>query len=272
MGKVRLCDIASDAGVSVSAVSRILSCDNSRKHSDETKKRVIAVAEKLGWFDSVSDKAIKAKKPLRVRRLYSSSVNAYQKALFDKGFNKAFDVVSSHIPVELVDDNEELAVVFGDEFDNVSDVPVIHVGFMALSGCFNIVADLIKAFSSFENKAFIGNRIYDSGFELSEYAFSLDPVSGYEAAGRLLGKCSPSLIVVSDDNIAAGVLKRVAALNIPVIGFGNFPISEEIGLSSFAVDYFSMGYLAGIMIEHHQSLSSDIEVPVSFIERTPLPL
>ena len=124
MGKVRLCDIASDAGVSVSAVSRILSCDNSRKHSDETKKRVIAVAEKLGWFDSVSDKAIKAKKPLRVRRLYSSSVNAYQKALFDKGFNKAFDVVSSHIPVELVDDNEELAVVFGDEFDNVSDVPV----------------------------------------------------------------------------------------------------------------------------------------------------
>ena len=42
-----------------------------RKHSDETKKRVIASAEKLGWFDSVSDKAIKAKKPLRVRRLYS---------------------------------------------------------------------------------------------------------------------------------------------------------------------------------------------------------
>ena len=97
-------------------------------------------------------------------------------------------------------------------------------------------------------------------------------MSGYEAAGRLLGKCSPSLIVVSDDNIAAGVLKRVSALNIPVIGFGNFPISEEIGLSSFDVDYFSMGYLAGIMIEHHQSLSSDIEVPVSFIERTPLPL
>ena len=184
MGKVRLCDIASDAGVSVSAVSRILSCDDSRKHSDETKKRVVASAEKLGWFDSVSDKAIKAKKPLRVRRVYSSSVNAYQKALFDKGFNKAFDVVSSHIPVELVDDNEELAVVFGDEFDSVSDVPVIHAGFMALSGCFNIVADLIKAFSSFENKAFIGNRIYDSGFELSEYAFSLDPVSGYEAAGR----------------------------------------------------------------------------------------
>ena len=270
MGKVRLCDIASDAGVSVSAVSRILSCDNSRKHSDETKKRVIASAEKLGWFDSVSDKAIKAKKPLRVRRVYSSSVNAYQKALFDKGFNKAFDVVSSHIPVELVDYDEELAVVFGDKF--VSGVPVIHAGFMALSGCFNIVADLIKAFSSFENKAFIGNRIYDSGFELSEYAFSLDPVSGHEAAGRLLGKCSPSLIVVSDDNIAAGVLKRVSALNIPVIGFGNFPIAEEIGLSSFAVDYFSMGYLAGIMIEHHQSLSSDIEVPVSFIERTPLPL
>ena len=272
MGKVRLCDIASDAGVSVSAVSRILSCDDSRKHSDETKKRVVASAEKLGWFDSVSDKAIKAKKPLRGRRVYSSSVNAYQKALFDKGFNKAFDVVSSHIPVELVDDNEELAVVFGDEFDNVYDVPVIHAGFMVLSGCFNIVADLIKAFSSFENKAFIGNRIYDSGFELSEYAFSLDPVSGYEAAGRLLGKCSPSLIVASDDNIAAGVLKRVSALNIPVIGFGNFPLAEEIGLSSFDVDYFSMGYLAGIMIEHHQSLSSDIEVPVSFIERTPLPL
>ena len=154
MGKVRLCDIASDAGVSVSAVSRILSCDNSRKHSDETKKRVIASAEKLGWFDSVSDKAIKAKKPLRVRRLYSSSVNAYQKALFDKGFNQAFDVVSLHIPAELVDDNEELAVVFGDEFNNVSDVPVIHAGFMVLSGCFNIVADCRKTFSYFENKAY----------------------------------------------------------------------------------------------------------------------
>lgn len=271
MGRVRLCDIASDAGVSVSAVSRILSCDNSRKHSDETKRKVIASAEKLGWFDSVSDKAIKAKKPLRIRRIYSSSVNAYQKSLFDKGFDKAFSIVSSHIPIELVD-NGEFVIVFGDEF---TITPAIHAGFRYIDGCFNIVADLGKAFSSVASsgtKAFIGNSVYDFDFELAEYASSLDPVSGYDAAVRLLEECKPSLICASDDNIATGVLKRVSDMDIPVIGFGNFPIAEEIGLSSFAVDYFSMGYLAALMAEHYRFLHSDIEVPVSFIERKPLHL
>lgn len=50
MGKVKLKDIAANAGVSISTVSRILSGDDSRKSSSETIERVRKEAERLGYY------------------------------------------------------------------------------------------------------------------------------------------------------------------------------------------------------------------------------
>ena len=54
MGKVKLKDIASASGLSVSTVSRILSGDNSRKNSDETIERVLKAARELGYSEKGS--------------------------------------------------------------------------------------------------------------------------------------------------------------------------------------------------------------------------
>jgi DNA-binding LacI/PurR family transcriptional regulator len=47
---IRLKDIAQEANVSISTVSRILSNDSSRKSNDKTIARVFEAAEKLGYF------------------------------------------------------------------------------------------------------------------------------------------------------------------------------------------------------------------------------
>jgi DNA-binding LacI/PurR family transcriptional regulator len=47
---VKLKDIASASGVSISTVSRILSKDTTRKSSDETSRRVITIARELGYL------------------------------------------------------------------------------------------------------------------------------------------------------------------------------------------------------------------------------
>lgn len=52
MKKIRLKDVADKTGVSISTVSRILSCDRTRKMKDETVDLVLKTAEEMGYFST----------------------------------------------------------------------------------------------------------------------------------------------------------------------------------------------------------------------------
>ena len=70
--KVRLSEIAKQANVSVSTVSRILSGDTSRRASAETVERVLEAARTLGWVDNRAESIRRTQKLLRIGIIFIS--------------------------------------------------------------------------------------------------------------------------------------------------------------------------------------------------------
>jgi len=72
MAIVKLKDIASRCGVSVSTVSRILSSDTTRKISSETTERVKAAASEMGYFSDHAERALKLAPAINVACIFVS--------------------------------------------------------------------------------------------------------------------------------------------------------------------------------------------------------
>ena len=84
MGKVTLKDIAGKSGVSVSTVSRILSGDMSRRPSEETRGRVLAVAHELGFIESRTKSIRKARAPITLSSVFLSDHESLSSEFFQK--------------------------------------------------------------------------------------------------------------------------------------------------------------------------------------------
>ncbi len=84
MNDVKLKDIASITGVSISTVSRILSGDKTRKMKEETVKEVIKVASALGYYSSKRKKLGKAIGRIRLAVLFVSDHESLASPFFSE--------------------------------------------------------------------------------------------------------------------------------------------------------------------------------------------
>ena len=80
--KVRLSEIAKQANVSVSTVSRILSGDTSRRASAETVERVFEAARTLGWVDNRAESIRRTQKLLKIGIIFISDYESLASEFF----------------------------------------------------------------------------------------------------------------------------------------------------------------------------------------------
>jgi len=82
---VKLKDIAREAHVSISTVSRILSGDTSRKANDETIEKVITIAKELGYFEDKTHKInAQMKDKLNIGCIFTSDHESFVSPFFSK--------------------------------------------------------------------------------------------------------------------------------------------------------------------------------------------
>ncbi|MCH3916194.1 MAG: LacI family transcriptional regulator [Spirochaetia bacterium] len=86
MAAVKLKDIAKEAKLSISTVSRILSGDTSRKANVQTVERVMQIAKDLGYFDAQVKKisANTAKTPINVGCVFTSDHESFVSPFFSQ--------------------------------------------------------------------------------------------------------------------------------------------------------------------------------------------
>lgn len=252
MKKATIKDVAKEAGVSISTVSNAL--NNSPLVSEDTKNRIIQIAENIKYVPNMNGKMLKARKSMTVG-VFSSSVSGYyfyvlvdsifkelrrrgfglnivisrdKRALLSNVLSKNFDgiIVFDHERVgeheiELITQNQ-IKTVFLDRDLHGADIS--SVVFDSYKSSYDLTKYLIH----------LGHkRIYF--IEGEEYTYdNMERRRGYETALRETGA------EVNEDYFFKGMFEESYAYNDVISRFrlGNFPIPDAIVAAN---DYSAIG-------------------------------
>lgn len=242
MKKATIKDVAREAGVSISTVSNAL--NNSPLVNEDTKNKIVAVADQISYVPNLNGKLLKARKSM-VIGFFSSSVSGhYFSTLVDSiykecrrrgyGLNIIISRDKKVLLSNVISKNCDGIIVFDKE-----RVGEHEIGLMQQHQIKTVFLDRVisgqclssVAFDSFQSGYHMAKYLINLGHRLiyfiegEEYAYdNLERIRGFKEAAEENG------IEVRDDYFFRGMFEETYAYNEIISKFrlGNVPIPDAI--------------------------------------------
>lgn len=226
MGKVTIKDVAKEAGVAISTVSNAL--NDSDLVNDETKKRILAVADRLNYVPNLTGRQLKARKSHMLGFLTSSIGGDYFTVLLESMSSQCTDLGYT-LNILVSRDRQVIKnQILGNRFDGIfifqgERIELEELNLIEKQGIKTVLLD--RAY----NSAHVGSVVFDSyyaGYITAMHLINLghrkigfiegapDVYDSQERKRGFMDAMKESQLPVIEDYILAGYFEELLTYNI----------------------------------------------------------